>query len=64
MYGKFVRGEQVKCGTFTPNAWKLVGLTLPDMLWSFGHPEANISQHYPNNVGDVAPTCCVRLNGA
>ena len=25
--------------------------TLPNMLWSFEHPKANISQHYPNNVG-------------
>ena len=28
-----------------------VKATLPNMLWSFEHPKANISQHYPNNVG-------------
>ena len=26
MYGKFVSEVQVKCGTFTPNAWSLAGL--------------------------------------
>ena len=25
--------------------------TLPNMLWSFEHPKANITQQYPNNVG-------------
>ena len=28
-----------------------VKVTLANMLWSFEHPKANISQHYPNNVG-------------
>ena len=28
-----------------------VKVTLPNLLWPFEHPKANISQHYPNNVG-------------
>ena len=31
--------------------------TLPNMMWSFQLPKANISQHYPNNVG----WCCANM---
>ena len=34
-----------------------VKATLPNMLWSFEHSKANISQHYPNNVG----WCCANM---
>ena len=34
-----------------------VKATLPNILESFKHPKANISQHYPNNVG----WCCANM---
>ena len=37
-----------------------VKATLPDMLWLFEQPKANT---FPTMLGDVAPTCCVRLHG-
>ena len=54
MYGKFVREEQVKCRTFTLNAWSLAGLTLPNILRSFQHPKA---QHQPT----LSQQCWVML---
>ena len=46
-------GRLGKYQTQTPQGIT-VKATLPNMLWSFEHPKANISQHSPNNVG----WCC------
>ena len=39
-----------KYQTQTPLGITIKG-TLPNKLWSFEHPKANISHQYPNNVG-------------
>ena len=40
-----------------------VKATLPNILGSFKHPKANITNTIPTMLGDVAPICCVRLHG-
>ena len=50
------------CKDFWMNITVTVHSTLPNMLWSFKHPQPTLHNVYPTMLGDVVPTCCAHLH--